>query len=1002
MVVQAIPQHFPLFSEHFLWMRQNAHISCPRLQRMVAASTLGGNQAARSPFVSPRATVAVLDNSTEAAFVQFMEEVVLPVLTRDLAGLGSAAGNPLLQKLDSDALNLVLGATHDIFGQASGGDGDDSDSDDTPAAEETQKPLLSPLPSDVREGDTVLACTVKSNNEYRPAKLVRIVRLPTFYDVTFTQWSFWRTWSAQATMKVEEGHLVPARRDQKAYSETHHHSNPPSLAVSAPRFSLGDEVKITNAAGTGTGAVVGVYPGRVRFAVKYDDGAVVETEASALRGPPLESEVRRVQQAQLAALQLAIRKKEIRCRPVAATANLHLLPAWQQAFAGSKGKDGQVPTVQQVARDCWDALRRAVVDFKAQAQAVLNDAGAAEQPMTKQQQQLGGGGSKTNSASSSASLAQRSPPQQQQQQGFRPMAIDDVVALYATEQVVERVADLAKQFRDAGFHLDDELWQALHTAVLAPPRTFADRVKAYYGDLQEALLESTLLDEKLVFGGSFEDSRKFFRDLLERYDTLHLALAEPGLAALLSKLGGATATRQHLHHEIKSLGCKYVPRNFPPAAPGGYTHINQRFAALQALVEVTSDPGLSELAGKQVEISRSSLVHTMQKVSGAALKKYDNVTHPTKSEVSALVESLLTLVWFEKLVPIVSADAHNTCQDILQQITCSTTTGADKFAPLGVEVRTCNSQMKPHLLAYPEFDAISAALFRQMVRFGPTEIIDKIAGSDLVTDADIGGSGSGSGEGGGEGGGGGSGEGDATTPRVRSDQVRANLRTSYDSFKQMYDAIVDRVRIKLLDLKLGEGFSSAFDDVLEAQLQPLRQLAANLGRRNSSSCELVLLLLSLAFSHWTLSTSKVAIKTILSDMNHTGRTSTDPSNYMKEPHAAQVVSILRLLGMDRAVLSCLKKRRKAGAPLEDMFKLKRIEDRSPINLRNHAAQILTGEGKSVTLAGLAIIFAILGYEVHCVCYSNYLSKRDYQAFEVRAPVCPPVCASASGVHIGGR
>jgi hypothetical protein len=43
-------------------------------------------------------------------------------------------------------------------------------------------------------------------------------------------------------------------------------------------------------------------------------------------------------------------------------------------------------------------------------------------------------------------------------------------------------------------------------------------------------------------------------------------------------------------------------------------------------------------------------------------------------------------------------------------------------------------------------------------------------------------------------------------------------------------------------------------------------------------------------------------------------------------------------------------------------------------------QIKTGEGKSVTLAVLSIIFALCDFDVRCACYSNYLSERDFKAF----------------------
>jgi len=52
------------------------------------------------------------------------------------------------------------------------------------------------------------------------------------------------------------------------------------------------------------------------------------------------------------------------------------------------------------------------------------------------------------------------------------------------------------------------------------------------------------------------------------------------------------------------------------------------------------------------------------------------------------------------------------------------------------------------------------------------------------------------------------------------------------------------------------------------------------------------------------------------------------------------------------------------------------EDKNPA-LQNHLVQILTGEGKSITLAVASIVLALMGFDVYCVCYSRYLSDRDF-------------------------
>ncbi len=48
---------------------------------------------------------------------------------------------------------------------------------------------------------------------------------------------------------------------------------------------------------------------------------------------------------------------------------------------------------------------------------------------------------------------------------------------------------------------------------------------------------------------------------------------------------------------------------------------------------------------------------------------------------------------------------------------------------------------------------------------------------------------------------------------------------------------------------------------------------------------------------------------------------------------------------------------------------------------NKFYEIRTGEGKSLILGIASCIFALLGYRVNTVSYSEYLSDRDYKDFE---------------------
>jgi hypothetical protein len=76
-------------------------------------------------------------------------------------------------------------------------------------------------------------------------------------------------------------------------------------------------------------------------------------------------------------------------------------------------------------------------------------------------------------------------------------------------------------------------------------------------------------------------------------------------------------------------------------------------------------------------------------------------------------------------------------------------------------------------------------------------------------------------------------------------------------------------------------------------------------------------------------------------------------SYLLRPHAAQVVAVFRLFGLDAPGAAALDR---------------------------HLVQIGTGEGKSVTLAVAACVLALLGAEVSAACYSEYLSRRDHEAF----------------------
>ena len=57
-----------------------------------------------------------------------------------------------------------------------------------------------------------------------------------------------------------------------------------------------------------------------------------------------------------------------------------------------------------------------------------------------------------------------------------------------------------------------------------------------------------------------------------------------------------------------------------------------------------------------------------------------------------------------------------------------------------------------------------------------------------------------------------------------------------------------------------------------------------------------------------------------------------------------------------------------------------IDDTGSYLVRN-LVEIGTGEGKSSTLACAFAVMTLLGFDVCCACYSQYLSRRDHQSFK---------------------
>ena len=78
---------------------------------------------------------------------------------------------------------------------------------------------------------------------------------------------------------------------------------------------------------------------------------------------------------------------------------------------------------------------------------------------------------------------------------------------------------------------------------------------------------------------------------------------------------------------------------------------------------------------------------------------------------------------------------------------------------------------------------------------------------------------------------------------------------------------------------------------------------------------------------------------------------------MLQPHPIQVLSILRFIGCDQkdSLISSFIGLNKFGIGVN--------------KIPNHLMQILTGQGKSVTLGMMLLILALMRHEIFTVCYS---------------------------------
>ena len=172
-----------------------------------------------------------------------------------------------------------------------------------------------------------------------------------------------------------------------------------------------------------------------------------------------------------------------------------------------------------------------------------------------------------------------------------------------------------------------------------------------------------------------------------------------------------------------------------------------------------------------------------------------------------------------------------------------------------------------------------------------------------------------------------------------TDLNKESLKKNYEEFKTLNRELIDK-NINKIDKLLTE-----FNDYIESLLKggffssaPNQEDIVKIIKKNNPK------ILAYIFAIYTLMNSK-----FYSEQNENER----KGEYLFQPHCAQILSILRIFGSDN----------------------------EKSQFENNLVQIGTGEGKSVTLAVVSIIFARFDFDVNCACYSQILSARDYENFK---------------------
>ena len=185
------------------------------------------------------------------------------------------------------------------------------------------------------------------------------------------------------------------------------------------------------------------------------------------------------------------------------------------------------------------------------------------------------------------------------------------------------------------------------------------------------------------------------------------------------------------------------------------------------------------------------------------------------------------------------------------------------------------------------------------------------------------------------------------------------LRSKFAEFLKIYEKILSDSMSTT-----GEDTSKFLDTLIINTRSLAKKMSVDVSKWGPNIKDNIAELLAHIFSIWTISSSKE---------HNESRGIDSGSAFLLRPHVCQVLSIFRMLGIGYAT--------KSTGIASSFSRMVGIGEATPMEgLSNNLIEIGTGEGKSVVLAVTSCIFALLGFEVNCSCYSEELSRRDKENF----------------------